>query len=368
MEPPLVLSLAVGVAGILLVGLVFRDTFETIILPRGVTRGAGLTRLYYAAAWRVWLWLAKLAGSRREGLLSLFGPFSLPTLLFVWALLLILGFAMMGWGFASLDSGHQLTFMEELYMSGTSFFTLGIGDLAPTTPFSRALVVFESGVGFGFLALVLSYLPVLYGAFIRRETHITLLDARMGTPPSAGEFLRRCGHSGGLNELSIALRQWETWSSDLLESHLSYPVLTYYRSQHERQSWLAALTAVMDTCALVMVGVGKVNSWQAQLTFAMARHCVVDVCMVLGVKPVSPDGARLDREQSAELRAALTAAGLPLREGEEADAELTSLRRQYEPFLESLSNYLCLPLPEWLPKEALRDNWQTSIWDAHRHL
>ena len=104
-------------------------------------------------------------------------------------------------------------------------------------------------MGFGFLALIIGYVPIIYQAFSRRESNISLLDARAGSPSSATEMLRRHYRTQRLEELLQFLRKWEQWCATLLESHLSYPVLTYYRSQHERQSWLAALTTVLDTCA-----------------------------------------------------------------------------------------------------------------------
>ena len=150
-------------------------------------------------------------------------------------------------------------------------------------PIARALTVIEAGVGFGFLALVIGYLPVLYQGFSRREVNISLLDARAGSPPSAGELLVR--HVGDTAGLETLLRDWERWAAELMESHLSYPVLLYFRSQHEHQSWLGALTAVLDASALVMVGVEGGPVRQAQLTFAMARHAVVDLAQAAGVAP-----------------------------------------------------------------------------------
>jgi hypothetical protein len=118
--------------------------------------------------------------------------------------------------------------------------------------FETIITVLESGTGIGFLAIVISYLPVLYGAFSRREVNISLLDARAGSPPTAAELVRRHVRGQNLEALGQFLRDWEAWSAELMESHLSFPVLCYFRSQHDNQSWLAALTAVLDTCALLI--------------------------------------------------------------------------------------------------------------------
>jgi hypothetical protein len=198
---------------------------------------------------------------------------------------------------------------------------------------------------------------VLYQAFSRRETHITMLDARAGSPPTAVEFLRRGRRRGDLASIPALLRDWEQWCAELLESHLSYPIMMYYRSQHEHQSWVAALTMVLDLCALVIVGLDGIPPAQAELAFAMARHAAVDLGQVFRRSgSESPDAL-------AHLRAELTAAGIPLREGPAADAELASLRATYEPYVRWLSAYLLMPLPPWLPDHDAHDAWQTSAWD-----
>src|SRR5438094_6822061 len=184
-------------------------------------------------------------------------------------------------------------FATDLYMSGTTFFTLGLGDVSPGTPVARLVTVVEAGTGFGFLAIVISYLPVLYGAFSQREANISLLDARAGSPPSAGELLRRQGERQNAEALVQYLRDWETWSAQLMESHLSYPVLCYFRSQHNNQSWLAALTAVLYACALLIAYAQGALKSQAELTFAISRHAVVDLAQVMHIPPRPPRSDRL---------------------------------------------------------------------------
>src|SRR3954469_12581067 len=256
--------------GIALLLIVLWDSFETIVLPRRVRRRLRLTRLFYASTWRVWSAIARhmRLGSRRDGFLSYYGPLSLIMLLGVWAVSLAVGFAMLHWGLSStlLDAHeHVIDFGGELYMSGSTLFTLGMGDITPRSPLARILTVAEAGTGIAFLALVIGYLPVIYQAFSRREVNISLLDARAGSPPSAGELLRRHGERDTVEEMVQFLRDWERWSSELLESHLSYPVLSYYRSQHDRESWLTALTMLLDVSALVIVGVDGIPTSPARL-------------------------------------------------------------------------------------------------------
>jgi len=352
------------VLSVLLILAILLDAFEVVVLPRRVTRRFRFARFFYRLTWIPSAALARRISSsrRRETYLGFFGPLSLILLLSVWAVGLIIGFAALNWALGSpLDAaGSPQSFGTYAYLSGTTFFTVGYGDVTPRGSLGRGLAVAEGGVGFAFLALIIGYLPVIYQAFSRREASISLLDARAGSPPSAAELLRRHGHN--LQELDLLLRDWERWAADLLESHLSYPVLCYYRSQHNNQSWLTALTAVLDASALVMVGMEGAPKRQAQLTFAMAQHAVVDLAQIFNTAPreVVPD--RLPSNELSRLRAALATAGVTLVDGVSADRRLSELRRMYEPFVATLAEFLFIPLPSWFPPDDSFDNWQTSRW------
>jgi hypothetical protein len=355
------------IAGVLIIVVVVWDGFETIVLPRRVTRRLRLARVFYLWTWAPIAGLARLvpAGRKRDRYLSYYGPLSLLLLIIVWAVGLVAGFALLQWAAHSpLETPeHMDYFGAYLYMSGVTFFTLGFGDVFPLAGVGRVLAVVEAGTGFGFLAVVIGYLPVLYQSFSRREVAISMLDARAGTPPTAVELLRRYSEAGRLDKVSELLQDWEHWAGDLLESHLSYPVLCYYRSQHDNQSWLASLTCVLDTCALVLVGIDGAHEWQARLTFAMARHAVVDISQIFNTRPVAFDRERMPDEDLAQLRAFLSRAGLNLRLGADADDKLRSLRHLYEPYVNGLSCHLLIPLPPWLPASGRADNWQTSAFD-----
>jgi hypothetical protein len=306
-------AIIAAISGISLILLVLWEGFETIILPRRVTRRFRLTRFFYRGSWRPWVKVINILvhARQRENWLSYFGPLSLLLLLGIWAGGLIYSFALLHWalGSAILSMGGGAGFLTDLYLSGTTFFTLGLGDVLPRTPVARLLVVLESGMGFGFLALVIGYLPALNQSFARREVSISLLVARAGSPPTASEMLRRHNHDRGKEALRQLLHEWELWSAELLEGHLSYPVLAYFRSQHENQSWLAALTAILDTSALIMAGMEGAYERQAELTFAMARHAVVDLSLVFRTSPCEPDQDRLPPEKLADLRIMLASSG-----------------------------------------------------------
>jgi Ion channel len=355
----------VGILGLLLMFATLWETFESIILPRRVTRRFRVTRLFYQVTWKVWAGVNRRLPSNklRESHLSYYGPLSLLMLFTVWALALVVAFAMLHWAAGSSVnvSGGTATFRTDLYLSGTTFFTLGLGDVTPRTALARAITVAEGGMGFGYLAIVISYLPTMYGAFSQRELNISLLDARAGSPPTAGELLRRHSRVRNSEVLNRYLQEWEIWCAQLMESHLSYPVLCYFRSQHDNQSWLAAFTAVLDASALIIAyGAGEAK-WQAQLTFAISRHAIVDLCEVLMVRPVPLAADRLPPKDLDEIRSLVTESCTG-KCSEAGDLKLNELRSMYERQLNGLSLRLLMPLPSWGVGTKAVENWRRTAW------
>lgn len=362
-------ALLAGLAGATVLLVVLWDAFETIILPRRVSRRFRLARLFYRATWAPWSAAAGLLPPRRrEGFLAVYGPLSLLMLLGLWAIGIVIAFGLLHWaaGSALTLAGGTPGLGSDLYMSGTTFFTLGLGDVVPRATLARLLTVVESGTGFSFLAIVIGYLPVIYQAFSRREGPISLLDARAGSPPTAGELLWRHRADRSGERLSELLREWEHWAADVLESHLSYPPLAYFRSQHSNQSWLAALTTILDASALVIVGREGWCVQQAELTFAMGRHTVVDLAQVFNTPPRARSAERLTTDQLERLLARLAAGGLELRHRTELMDRLAELRLMYEPLVAALADRFTLPLPPWVRETDRPDNWQTSPWEPPR--
>jgi hypothetical protein len=355
-----------AVVGVILILIVLGDAFETIVLPRRVTRPISLARLFYQYTWLIWFGAVRsiFSSKRQETFLSWYGPLSLLLLLILWATCLIIGFGMVHWASGSIIKSQYGTvdFGTYLYLSGTTFYTLGLGDVVPCTTFGKGIIALEAGMGFGFLALVIGYLPVLNQSFSRREVNISLLDARAGSPPTAFEMLRRHSHEHGMEGLRQLFHEWERWSADLLESHLSYPVLSYFRSHHDNQSWLGSLTAILDASAFAITSFEGPCERQAQLTFAITRHAIVDLAQVFNCPPRHPKHSRLSHDELAHMVTLLKETGLKLREGRSVDQNLTELRRMYEPYVHSLSSYLHITIPPWIPKARRNDNWQTSSW------
>jgi hypothetical protein len=234
-------------------------------------------------------------------------------------------------------------------MSGTTMFTLGMGDVTPVTPAARFLTVVQAATGLAFLAVVVGYLPVLYQSFSRREVYVTLLCAQAGIPPSAAELLRRYAEDDALGTLHDILRDSERWVAELLETHVSHPTLAYYRSQRADESWLAVLTTILDLTTLILVGVPQAPVAQARRAFEVAQTTVVELRRVIGASARAPTSERLSTTERARLRTVLSDAGVLLPAGDEADAHLDELRRLYEPHVAALADYFVLTLPTWVP-------------------
>jgi Ion channel len=356
---------------LLAVGL---DTFQTIILPRRPAGRFRITRVFFIATWGPWAAIARKIEPKqvRENFYGIYGPASLILLLVVWAAVLEIGFALLFYAMGSPFhdvTGHVATsgldqFKTDLYVSGTTLFTLGLGDILPQVVSARAMIITEAGVGLGFVALVIGYVPVLYGAFSKREVSIALLDGRAGSPPTAGELLRRHGFDGGDQAIVTLLAEWERWSAELLESHVSYPILCYYRSQHDNQSWLSALTAVLDACSVLITSLQGTPVRQAQLTFAMARHALVDLVLVFHLKETKHWAAQqeIDRLPMADFRrlcGLLNDTDIELCGDPASEERLKAIRKLYEPYAHALAEYLGMPVSDWITEPKKNDQWST---------
>lgn len=361
------LDIVAHLAGWIVVIVILWDAFATIVVPKTVERRISISGIYYNGFWNAWQFVVKRTqdGNFRQTILGAFAPISLLILFVLWGTCLVFGFALINWGTHTLNTDH--TFWDYLYYSGVTFFTLGYGDMASGENWGHFMSVVEAGVGFGFLAIVIGYIPVLYGHFAQREHQIMLLDSRAGSDPTAGELLRRHGEGKAMEDLIALLKEWERWSADQLESFLSYPTLAYYRSQHDHQSWLCSLTAILDTCTLIEIGFEGEHPWQdrlhfqAKATFAMGRHVIVDLAYILNVPPSKKAPSRLAPENWDQLHEMLQRAGIPLRAGgEERFKECRSL---YEPYCVSLARDLFFTLPAWVPEAGTVDYWQITAWD-----
>ena len=355
----------VGFLGGALVALMLLEIFLAFLLPRRVKRDPLLARrvaIYIYGPWRA---LARRLPERAaDTLLGIYGPFGLLLDLALWVALLMLGYGCLQWAAGShLAVGHNVDFGQDLYFAAATLVSTGPSGMAAQSTFARALQVLDAATGLAVLTIVISYLPSLYQAFSRRETTVSQLDARAGSPPSAGRLVVRAAERGGWAAVNSYLRGWEEWSAELMETHLSYPTLAYFRSQHINQNWLAALCTILDASALSVAAAPEGTVEEARFTFAISRHAIADLAYTFRVKPSEARQDRLPPADFDALIAELRAIGVELRDApEDIRKRLEYLRSLYEPYAVVLSDHVELALPPWLAPESPTDNWRTTAW------
>jgi hypothetical protein len=317
-------------------------------------------------AWLPWRRLARsMPAQSADTMLGIYGPFGLLLNLVLWVAGLMLGYACLQWAGGSHLAPMRATvdFGNDLYFSAATMTTDGPAALSAQTSFARVVQVIDSGTGLAVLAIVVGYLPSLYQAFSRREATVSQLDARAGSPPSAGRLVIRSTQRGGWPALNHYLSGWETWVAELMETHLAYPVLAYFRSQHVNQNWLSAMCTVLDSCAFTIAAApaGTVDS--ARFTYAIARHAVVDLSYSFRVDPLPPAQDRLPQADLKELLRQLHDVGVePAADLATMETRLHRIRGSYEPYINALGVRLELALPPWLAPESPSDNWTTTQW------
>jgi hypothetical protein len=335
------MRIVAGIVGVTVISLMLAEFFVTFMLPRRVRRDPRIARGLIRLFWRPWRGIARrLSPSSADTFLGLFGPLALLSELLTWTVGLILGFALLEYAAVGGGFGHGLLFSSGLFLSAE-------GASGSTAIHIIALV--EAAVAIGVLFIVIGYLPAVYGSFSRREVAVSQLATRAGSPPAAGAILCRAASRDRWRELERDLQYWEEWAAELMETHLSYPILGYYRSQHVNQNWLAALTAMVDVAAFVTAVEADGESEAAELTFAIGRHALADLALQYRVKYGGVErlsDADFDRLYNAVEEAASQPVGR-----DEARRRLTELRRAYEPKAQGLANWLALELPPWLREE-----------------
>jgi hypothetical protein len=334
-----------GVAGAVLIALMLSEFFVTFMLPRRVRRDPRIARGLIRLFWRPWRAFARrLSQSSEDTFLGLFGPLALLSQLLVWTVGLILGFALVEYAAVGGGFGHGLLFSSGLFLSAE-----GVSGSTAV----HVIALFEAAIAIGVLFIVIGYLPAVYGSFSRREIAVSQLATRAGSPPAAGAILCRAAKRERWRELERDLQSWEEWAAELMETHLSYPILGYYRSQHVNQNWLAALTAMVDVAAFVSAIEADGENEAANITYSIGRHALADLSLQFRVK--YRDAERLsDAEFDRLYEAVQDAASSPV-DKEEARRRLAELRRAYEPKAVGLSDWFALELPPWLRTEDMEE-------------
>jgi hypothetical protein len=343
-------------AGLLIWCAVLWDGFATIVLPRTVAPMRRFSGRFYKWSWHLWSSMAR--GVRNQDLrlsfLAVYGPISVMFLLVLWGGLLIFAFAMVYHGLGDrFQADHgAIGFGALLYMSGSTFLTLGIGDITSTDPLARFFMILETGSGYIFLGLMITYMPLLHQAYAAREIGNLLILSRAGHPPSGIKLIRRYCGSGHSEILQGILREAERWTAETLQSHLSHPVLAFYRAHHRGQSWLVSLTTVLDSSALLIATGDGLLAAQAKISYRMGLQLLTDLTGALSIAVDRNCRTRLTEADLPRLRAALNVGGLTLTLNSVASNQLLRLVRRYDVHLFALSRLLVIPLPPWFSTSA----------------
>jgi hypothetical protein len=333
------------VAGLVLVAVALVDAIGTLVAARGLTARWRPTRQFYWATWRVWRGIARrLKGRRQESFLSVYAPVTLLLLLGMWLAGLLVGWALVylaGEDHLRGDSG----FGSLLYYSGTCLLTLGFGDiLAESTPLRLAALA-EAGTGVATMALAISYLPALYASYGRRESRLLTLDDPSGERIQPTALIAIWSPGGDVERLYRFFGEWEHWTADILESHVSFPMLALFRSQHEGQSWITALGVVLDAAALTCAVVPGADEREPYFMYRRGRRALQEISLRLpqSRQPEAP----MERWQFDWAYERVKACGLPVRDPDEGWKRLMEYRSTYGQTLQALIDYLLAPAGFW---------------------
>jgi hypothetical protein len=339
------LQLAVGAV---VIAIVLRDLFVGVIVPRPARGRLRPSNLVVQGTWPIWRWVGNLTDDSvtREGRLAAFAPMTVVALLIVWVVGLIVGYGLV------LDALNQQlrpvppNLGTSIYFSGVSFLTIGYGDFIPVGPVVRVLALMEGASGLGVVAVVISLLFSLYASFQRREVLIITLDALAGAPPSGVVLLENSARAGMLEHLAETFDEWKLWSAEVLESHLAYPVLAFFRSSHDNESWISAIGAVLDASVLVLTTVEDIPRGPARLAYNVGTHLVEDLSWFFNFSHVHEVGIeRFEFDQACER---LVEAGYNLTDRDIAWAKFSELRSAYAIPLNDMGRYWSIPPALWI--------------------
>jgi Ion channel len=341
------------IGGLFLIWVALRDIFLSVVLPRAVDRRLRLSAAVNRGLWRFWKLLAKAyhAEDRREAFLGMFAPFTLMAELALWVVVLVWGFGTLLYGLPNAFHG-TVTYPSALYFAGASLLTIGYGDITPAGNWARLAALAAGASGLAVVALTASFLFSIFGAFRRRESFVVALGARAGSPPSGVGLLAIAGYTSLYGDLSAVFRDGQAWAAELMESHLAYPILAYFRSSHDYESWVTTLGTLLDAATLLMTAVEPSSAperstvaGQARIFFNVGRHAAHDLTHSYGLGPASNVG--VDRAAFEHACDRLSQAGFPIRDRGTAWQQFCDLRAVYAAHLQALSGWLAVPALRW---------------------
>lgn len=349
--------IALVIVGVLLIALTFGDVFQSVIVPRSVGRRFRASYYNARALWWTWPRLAHLIrGSdpyKRENFLAAFAPFYLVANIVLWSSLLLLGYGAIFYALRSQMRPELHTFGEAVYFAGASFFTIGFGDFVGATGFTRMFSIFAGASGFSIVAITTAYLFAIFGAFQTREQFVVSIAARAGSPPSGVALLTIAARAGTMRELPSQMRVAEMWCASVMETHLAYPVLAYFRSSHDWQSWVGTLGTLLDAAVLLMTTVEN-DVGEAVILYNIGQHAARDLAMYFQAHGFDfAAGPGITREQFAKACDELASAGLRVHDQQQAWDRFVTMRSTYAGYLNALAGFFQIPPLQWISEKEL---------------
>lgn len=346
--------------GVLLLVAVAWDLFETIVVPRPTPGWFRMGKYVVRSFW----WVVRAVGSPRRGgthdtLLGLFAPTATLLLLACWLGALVIGDGLILYALRDQLSPVPTDLGTTIYFAASSVLTLGFGDIVAAGPLARTVVVVSAVSGLGVVALVVTFLFSLYGSYQRREVQVVTLQAAAGAPPSAVQLLETYARLDLTRRLPDLFAEWERWAAEVLDTHVAYPLLGFFRSSHDNLSWISALGTVLDAASLVLTTIEGVPRGEAELFRGVGSHLVEDIVNLgfrLGVKPgagPATAGAGVDRGAFDEAWARLREAGYDMVPAERAWEAFEAARTVYSGRLEAMARYWATPTNSWLDSAAM---------------
>lgn len=339
------------VAGVAIVLAVLNDIFQSVVVPRAVGRRWRLSFLVWRGLWRLWpiaAWKFYAADDeKREDFLAVFAPFTLVLLLLVWAAGIIFGYGLVFWGLRGGLAPPVHSLGQALYFSGTSALTIGFGDVVGRTAGTRFFSILAAISGFSTFSIVTAYLFLLFAAFQTREAFVVTVGARAGTPPSGVNFLCIAGYSETRDDIARLMIDAQRWAAQLMESHLAYPVLAFFRSSHDYESWVGTLGTLLDAATLLMTTVDGARNGQSRLFFNLGRHATHDLSSYFRLTGAQGDPG-IERAEFDRACDRLESAGYALHERDEAWKRFSELRSAYAGHLNAMAAFFDIPPLQWV--------------------
>ena len=349
----MMLNIAAGLIGAFLIWVALRDVFQSVVLPRAVNRRLRISAYLVRGLWRIWPDLSWRISDddKREDFLATFAPFALISLLATWVLTLIVGYGLLFFALRSHLQPQPVNLWSALYFSGTSLLTIGFGDITGRDGWTRLLSLAAAASGLSVLAITTAFLFAVFGAFQRREVFVVSVGSRAGSPPSGLGLLAIHAGKGVFDDLPALFVQAQQWTAEVMESHLAYPILAFFRSSHDYESWVGTLGTLLDAATLLLTSTEKAARGQAQIFYWLGRHLTNDFVHYFRLHAENAVG--IERHEFDQAYARLAEMGLEMRDPDRSWKEFAELRVAYAGGLAAMATFWQIPPLQWIGDRSL---------------